>query len=180
MRQVPLWTGREAEQNPGILTLSFCGEECEQFVHPKPGSPPKVSAIYHKKKPGKVIGPAKLQVTKSMLSPGVEFSQLEFIELCISDGSEGIPPEKPYVIWQIRSVDSQKVMDFFIDSNFVPVKCLWTSKFPQLNVSLQDSVLKGRLCDLLTNVLALVLKKLGHDSLDSFVLSNLPHDSSPR
>ena len=178
MRKVPLWTAQEAEQTPGSLTLTFCGEECRHLVHPKPGSPPKVSAIYHQKKPGKAIGPAKLQVTKSILSPGAEFSQLEFIDLCISDGSEGIPPEKPYIMWQIRSVDCQKFMDFFIADNFEPVKCLWTSKLPQLNVSLEDSVVKSQIYQLLTNVLTMVLKNLGYGSLESFVVSNLPDDSS--
>ena len=179
MRQVPLWEGRGTEPKPGKPILIFCGDKCQQLVHQEPGSPPKVSAIYHKKKPGVVIGPAKLQVTKSMLPPRTEFNQLEFIELCISDGSEGIPAEKPYVMWQIRSVDGQKFMDFLITDNFEPVKCLWASNAPQLNLSLQDSAIKVQLCDLLKNVLAIVLKKIGHESLNSFVLSNLPDACGP-
>ena len=107
--------------------LYFCKEECRQLVCPEPGAPPVVSATYHKMKPGKVIGPAKLQILKSMKSEGDTFNRLEFIELCVNTSpgtNEDIPLGRPYVLWQVRT-GNQHFLDFLISDDFEPfTKCL--------------------------------------------------------
>lgn len=175
MCPVPLWAAADAAilQDPEEPLLKFCGEHCQELVQPKNGSSPKVSATFNRKKPGKIIGPAKLQITKSLLPPGARFSQLEYIELCIGDG-QGLAVGTPYVLWQLRSVSSQSFMDFVINDKFEPLECLWTSKNPGLNIPLADASVKIRVTQLLHSVLALVLEKIGYKSLDLFVVDNLP------
>ena len=58
-------------------------------MYPDPGAPPTISATYHKMKPGEEMGPAKLQILKSVLSEGEKQSRLEFIELCINSQCSG-------------------------------------------------------------------------------------------
>ena len=173
---LPAWKGISIAAEPEEPVLKFCGELCQQLVQPKPESPPHVSATYHVKKPGKVVGPAKLQITKSILSHGAKFSSVEFIELCVNNGSEGTPVGVPYVVWQVRSVSSQSFSDFVLSSEFEPIENVWSSKLPSLNVSLEDPAVKHKLHALLKNVLELVLRKIGFSSLQPFVLANLPDD----
>ena len=176
MYPVPLWASEAPSLSPGPeepLT-KLCGENCQELLHPKPGSPPKVSVTFNKKKPGKIVGPAKLQITKSLLPSGAKFSKLEYIELCIADGCGVTPVGVPYVLWQLRSINSQSFMDFTINDKFEPLECLWMSRNAQLNISLDDSPVKIQICRLLQNVLALILEKLGYKCLGSFVADNLP------
>ena len=177
MFPVSMSEGKTVKQEPDKPLLLFCSEECQQLVYPEPGAPPTVSVTYHKLKPGKIVGPAKLQILKSMVPKGNRFSQLEFIELCIKtdpdNSDDGIPIGKPYIIWQICSSKEQKFMDFFISNSFEPTESLWMSPFSQLNVSFQDPIVRDRICDLMKNVLELVLNKLGFTNLNSFVASNI-------
>jgi len=171
MFPVSLQDGKVIQIEAGKI-LYFCKEECCQLVCPVPGAPPVVSATYHEMKPGKVIGPAKLQILKSTLPEGEVFSRLEFIELCIKtapDSNNDIPSCTPYVLWQIRSTD-QKFLDFLICDDFEPLKCLWSSQFSQLNY-LQDEAVKRQLHKLLQNILQLVLSKIGFANLYLFVMS---------
>lgn len=172
MYPLPLWATVPPETSckPDEPLFKFCGEKCQELVHPKPGSSPKVSVTFNKKK----SGPVKLQIIKSLLRPGARFSQLEYVELCIGDrcgeGRFGIP----YILWQVRSISSQSFMAFSINDEFEPLECLWISKNPQLNVDLAESSVKVRISELLKNLLSLVLEKIGYKSLNAFVADNLP------
>jgi len=153
--------------------LYFCKEECRQLVCPEPGAPPVVSATYHEMKPGKVIGPAKLQILKSMKSEGDIFSRLEFIELCVNTSpgtNEDVPLGRPYVLWQVRT-GSQQFLDFLINDDFEPLQSIWSSQSSELNVSLQEEAVKMQLHRLLQNILQIVLSKIGFTSVHSFVMS---------
>lgn len=169
MHPVPLWSTSDAAKPP----LKFCGENCRELIQLKAGSSPKISATYNQKKPGKIVGPAKLEITKSVLLPGATFSKVEYIQLCIGDGQEtGISVETPYVLWQVRTVTSQNFMDFVINDNFEPLACLWTSGNSGLNISLTDAPVKTQVTQLMRNILALVLEKIGYKTLNSFVADN--------
>ena len=153
--------------------LYFCGEKCHQLMYPDPGAPPTVSATYHKMKPGEEMGPAKLQILKSVVSEGEKQSRLEFIELCIKtspDTMKNIPIGKPYILWHIRSTD-QQFLDFILNDACEPVECIWHSKSPRLNISLQDEAIRDQLSKLLKNVLQIVLNQIGFPDLKSFVMS---------
>jgi len=153
--------------------LYFCGEKCRQLMCPDPGAPPTVSATYHKMKPGEKMGPAKLQILKSMMPKGEKQSRLEFIELCVktsSDTYKNIPIGEPYVLWHIRSSD-QKFLDFMISDACEPLECIWSSMCPQLNAHLQDAPVRDQLSNLLSNVLQIVLNQIGFPDLKSFVMS---------
>ena len=173
MRPVSLWATPPPKTSPETdePLLKFCGKACQELVRSEPGSSPKVSVTFNKKKS---VGPAKLQVTKSVLSPGARFNQLEYVELCIGNGCGGRPVGEPYVLWQVRSIKSNSFMAFSINNEFEPLENLWRSKNPQLNVDLAESSVKIRVSQLLSNLLKLVLEKIGYESLDSFVADNLP------
>lgn len=161
------------EEHQKSLSFCFCSDECLKLVIPESGAPPTVSVTYNKPKPGKVIGPAKLVILKSMVPDGEMFSQLESIQVCIDVEGGKLPAGKPYIIWQIRSISSQKFMDFFISNNFEATTCLWTSQISALNIDLNDPAVSERIYTLMKNVLELVLHKIGFSSLDDFVASNI-------
>ena len=173
MHPVSLWATElpKISPEPDEPLPKFCGGNCQELVRPKPGSSPKVSATFNKKKS---VGPAKLQILKSVLPPGATFSKLEYVELCIGDGFGGRPVGTPYVLWQIRSINSQSFMAFSVNNEFEPLESLWTSKNPLLNINLAESTVKIRISQLLNNVFKLVLEKIGYKSLDTFVADNLP------
>ena len=174
MRPVLPWTGVTIELDAENGCLKFCGDKCQSLLYPSLGSAPQVSVTVDKKAPGKVVGPVKLQIIKSVPPQDCRQShQLEFIELCISDSSfDKVPPKTPYVIWQIRTIKMQKFMDFFITNQFEVTDSVWMSKCPQLNLSLDDSAVKKRVLELLQNVLMLVLSKIGYSTLDAFIADN--------
>lgn len=175
MRPVSLWTMTPSPppETEG-LPPTFCGKDCQDLLCPKPGSPPKLSASYNKKKPGKKAGPAKLQIEKSLRSAGDMFCRLEYIELCVGDGQEGRKVGAPYVLWQIRSITSQNFLDFYINDKFEPLECVWTCNNPHMNMFLDDSAAREKISSLLQNVLILVLEKIGYKQLDLFIADNLP------
>lgn len=152
--------------------LHFCGEKCCQLMCPGPGAPPTVSATYHKMEPGKELGPAKLQILKSVASEGEKQSRLEFIELCVktSNVTENVPMGTPYVLWHIRSND-QQFLDFILNDACEPLECIWSSTCPQLSIPLQDEAVRDQLRNLLNNILQLVLNQIGFPDLKAFVES---------
>ena len=148
--------------------LYFCGDECRQLMYPDPGAPPTISATYHKMKPDEEMGPAKLQILKSVLSEGEKQSRLEFIELCIntSGAVENVAIGKPYVLWHIRSTD-QQFLDFVVNDDCEPLKCIWSSE----DMSFKDEAVRNHLSNLLKNVLQLVFNQIEFPDLKSFVQS---------
>lgn len=164
--------GKLVELEPNKF-LNFCGETCRQLMYPDPGAPPKVSATYHKMKPEEKMGPAKLQILKSVVSEGEVQSRLEFIELCVKtspDVMENVAVGTPYVLWHIRYTD-QQFLDFTLSDAYEPLECIWLSKCSQLNVPLQDKAVRDQLSDLLRSVLQIVLNQIGFPDLKSFVMS---------
>ena len=167
--------GKLVQLQPDNL-LYFCGEKCQQLMYPDPGAPPTVSATYHKMKPGESMGPAKLQILKSVVSEGERQGRLEFIELCVNtspDTIKDVPIGKPYVVWHIRSTD-QQFLDFILNDACEPVECIWHSKSARLNMSLQDEAVRNQLSKLLKNILQIVLNQIGFPDLKSFVMSYIP------
>ena len=167
--------GKLVQLQPDNL-LYFCGGKCQQLMYPDPGAPPTVSATYHKMKPGESMGPAKLQILKSVVSEGERQGRLEFIELCVNtspDTIKDVPIGKPYVVWHIRSTD-QQFLDFILNDACEPVECIWHSKSARLNMSLQDEAVRNQLSKLLKNVLQIVLNQIGFPDLKSFVMSYIP------
>ena len=151
--------------------LYFCGDKCHQLMYPDPGAPPTISATYHKMKPGEEMGPAKLQILKSVLSEGEKQSRLEFIELCINT-SPGVVENlvavgRPYVLWHIRSID-QQFLDFVLNDDCEPLECIWSSA----DTPLQDEAVRNHLSNLLKNILQIVLNQIGFPDLKSFVQSH--------
>ena len=149
--------------------LYFCGDECRQLMYPDPGSPPAISATYHKMKSDKMMGPAKLQILKSVLSEGEKQSRLEFIELCIDTppgAVENVAIGKPYVLWHIRSTN-QQFLDFVVNDNCEPLECIWSAE----DMSLKDEAVRNHLSNLLKNVLQIVFNQIGFPDLKSFVQS---------
>lgn len=153
--------------------LYFCGEKCRRLMHPDPGAPPTISAKYHKMKPGEEMGPAKLQILKSVVSEGERQSRLEFIELCVKtspDSMKTIAVGTPYVLWHIRSTN-QQFLDFILSNDCEPLECMWSSESSQLSISLQDEGVRNHLSNLLKNVIQIVLNQIGFPDLKSFVQS---------
>ena len=50
------------------------------------------------------------------------------IHFCIGDGSEGVLALHPYILCQLRTLDQQVVLDYFVSDNFVLMKPLWYAK----------------------------------------------------
>ena len=150
--------------------LYFCGDKCQQLVYPDPGAPPTISATYHKMKPGEEMGPAKLQILKSVLSEGEKQSRLEFIELCINTSPSVVENlvaiGRPYVLWHIRSID-QQFLDFMLNDDCESLECICSSE----DTALQDKAVRNHLSNLLKNILQIVLNQIGFPDLKSFVQS---------
>lgn len=169
MHPVPLWAVASSPDLPapeGPLP-TFCGKDCQELFSPKLDSPQKVSATYNKKN----VGPAKLQVSKFLPSPGATF---DYIELCIGTGCEGVQIGAPYIVWQSRSITSQSFMDFFINDKFEPLECVWTSSNTQMDKYLENTAARNKISSFLQNIFALVLEKIGYKQLESFIADNLP------
>ena len=155
------WSKGETLQD---IPYRFCSKKCMGLFcfHPSKMSQ-STFVIDHRDefKTGKFKGPSVLDVLYISRSEGEVYNTVEFINFCVGDGSEGLPLKEPYVLWQVRNIDSQVFMNFHTTEECIPLGPLWPSLLGEEGnvVALQEAFLK--LEPKLSSIIRTALKALG-------------------
>lgn len=108
------------DQLPGLSDqqFRFCSKKCNEFLCVTPSvSSKSMFVIDHQ-------FPSILSVIKISKQEDSTHNTVEVLNLCIRDCSKG-QPQKPYILWQVRLINSQLFRSFLISNECVPVEMLW-------------------------------------------------------
>ena len=153
--------------------LRFCSEKCKILFCGHPEKILSTFVINHTDEigKGKVIGTSVLDILKLVRMKGDAYNTVEFISLCLGDGSEGLPKSQPYILWQVRNVDGQFFLNFNINitETCLPLEPLWISSVENsdyLAVQIEKAL---ALESYLNTHLTLAVHSLHYDSLISYL-----------
>lgn len=104
----------------------YCSKICMKMFTDSTALPQSMFVIDHREElfNGKFKGPSVLDIVKVHREEGAEHNTIELINLCLGNGSEGLPQGEPYVLWQVRSIDSQYCFGFHITNKCTPIGLL--------------------------------------------------------
>ena len=157
---------------PLDIPYRFCSKKCMGMFcfHPSEMAQ-SMFVIDHRDefKVGKFKGPSVLDVLDINRKEGESYNTVEFIHLCLGDGSEDLPFQEPYILWQVRSMDSQVFMDFHVTEECIPLGPLLPSLLGGNDnvVALQEGFL--RLEPKLSSVIRKAVRALGCEDVQGYL-----------
>ena len=120
------WSKGEASQD---IPYRFCSKKCMGLYcfHPSK-MPQSMFVIDHRDefKENKFKGPSILDILY-ISRKGEQYNTVEFVNFCVGHRSEGLPLDNPYILWQIRDIDSQFFLNFLTTVECIPLEPLWPS-----------------------------------------------------
>lgn len=134
-------------ENVQDIPYRFCSKKCMGLhcFHPSK-MPQRMFVIDHRDefKSGKFKGPSILDVLYVNRGEGKQYNTVEFMHVCIGDGSKDLPFREPYILWQFRDMDSQFFLNFHTTVECIPLGPLWPSLLGEDDdvTALQEACLK--------------------------------------
>ena len=102
----------------------FCSKKCNEIFCVAPSVTSKsIFVTDHRGRFPKEC-PSVLGIIKVSKEEESTHNTVEFFNLCIRDGSEDLS-QGPYILWQVRLIDSQEYRNFFISDECIPTGVLW-------------------------------------------------------
>ena len=154
------------------IPYRFCSKKCMGLLcfHPSK-MPQSMFVIDHRDefKSGKFKGCSVLDILYVNRKEGKKYNTVEFIHLCLGDGSEDLPLREPYILWQFRDVDSQLFLNFHTTVECIPLGPLWPSLLGENDdvVALQEASLK--LEPKLASTINTAVQALGCESVQAYL-----------
>ena len=122
-------SGATVKDKTGNDEYRFCSKKCMGMFCSDPEAMAKsMFAVDHRDQllAGNFEGPSVLDVVKFYRKEGGQYNSIDFINLCLGDGSEGLARGEPYILCQYRSIDTQYCMlGFRITKDCVPLGVIW-------------------------------------------------------
>ena len=159
-------------ETPLDIPYRFCSKKCMGLFcfHPSKMAQ-SMFVIDHRDefKAGKFKGPSVLDVLDINRREGKMYNTVDFINLCVGDGSKGLPLSEPYILWQVHNMDSQVFMSFHITKECIPLGPLWPALLGDENnvIALQEGFL--RLETKLSSIIGRAVKALGCEDVQEYL-----------
>lgn len=159
-------------ENGQEIPYRFCSKKCMGLLcfHPSK-MPQSMFVIDHRDefKSGKFKGPSVLDILHINRKEGKQYNTVEFIHLCIGEGSEDLPHGELYILWQFHDVDSQFFLAFHITVECIPLSPLWPSLLGEDDdvVLLQETFLK--LEPKLASTIKTAVQALGCENVQAYI-----------
>lgn len=176
----PTFSWSQGTEFPNI-PYRFCSKKCLGMFSFHPARLPKrIFVTDYRDEVGMRKGPSVLDVLRIERVEGSSYNTVHYINLCLGDGSDGIPLGIPYILWQFRHIDTQTYMNFLITPDCTPLELLWTSiQDPDGVADLLEASFK--LQPVLESLINLAVKALGCENLQAYlsVFWPKPTDQEP-
>lgn len=158
------------EENAGSR-YRFCSQGCMTRYRVSPSQMPQSTfAIDHRDefREGKFKGPSVLEVVNIYREENDHYNTFEFLGFCLGDGSDGLTLGDPYILWQVRSINSQVYMNFRVTEECVPLEILWCQfQDKEEEMSLLEHILKKE--SKLVRLLEISVRALGCEDVHAYL-----------
>jgi len=145
----------------------FCSEKCNDTFCVAPSVATKSMVVIDSRGAFPKQCPSVLGIVKVTKEEESTHNTVEFFNLCIDETSEGLP-QGPYILWQVRSIDSQYFRNFYICENCIPTDVLWPHLFENKEAIAQlEAYLKFQ--PHLSEILEHSLRELGYGDLTTYL-----------
>ena len=150
--------------------FKFCSEKCNETFCVAPSVSSKSMVVIDNRGTFPKQCPSVLGIVKVSKEEGSTHNTVECFNLCIGDDpetSEGLP-QGPYILWQVRSIDSQYFRNFSISEECIPTGVLWPHLFENEEaITHLETYLKFQ--PYLSEVLEHSLRELGYGNLATYL-----------
>ena len=165
MRPAAPWSGLTEGTDCSNSSFGFCTRACKELFCGDDGT---YAPIVPEHGQSEKLNPILFQQLSTIRSPRVTTNIVDFLHICIGDGSFRLPLGKLYAIWQFRNTQEQLFVSFFLNDEYEPQEPVW---HPHCNSSVTKAVDLAFLH--LKQRIHCVLQDLKFTNLSAFVASRL-------
>ena len=119
MRPAAPWSGVSGEADCSKSFFGFCTRACKEVFCGEDGTYAPI--VPESGQPEEIL----FQQLSTIRPPNVATNIVDFLHVCIGDGSFCLPLGKPYAIWQFRNTQEQLFVSFFLSDDCDPQEPVW-------------------------------------------------------
>ena len=158
---------------PSDQQYKFCSEKCNEIFCVAPSVASKSMFVMDHRGRFPKECPSVLGIIKVSKEEESTHNTVEFFNLCIGDGSEDLS-QGPYILWQVRLIDSQEYRNFFISDECIPTGVLWPNHLENEEAVTHLEEFQPHL----SKVLEYSLKEFGYEDLATYLKDFIEKESN--